>query len=179
MSAAADYSGEDHAVLFLRWVMNNDLSEKRVHANSALTILLSKHQDNSSFVSYVRGLGDIVNEKKEKNNQLIIDRILKESSRPEIRAAALYSRANLTADRFAQKPNEKSIAAAKRDLTEAIAEAPGTAAAEDAKSFLFELDHLRVGMSAPDIVGKDLDGTTFRLSDYRGKVVALVFWGDW
>jgi hypothetical protein len=36
--------------------------------------------------------------------------------------------------------------------------------------------NLRVGNKAPDIVGADLDGTTFRLSDYRGKVVFLNFW---
>ena len=30
-----------------------------------------------------------------------------------------------------------------------------------------------------DIVGKDLDGEPFSLSDYRGNVVMLVFWGDW
>ncbi|MDP6424698.1 MAG: redoxin domain-containing protein [Planctomycetota bacterium] len=34
-------------------------------------------------------------------------------------------------------------------------------------------------MAAPDIVGKDIDGHTFKLSDYRGKVVVLDFWGDW
>ena len=36
-----------------------------------------------------------------------------------------------------------------------------------------------VGEIAPDIVGKDLDGVQFKLSDYRGKVVMLDFWGDW
>ena len=30
-----------------------------------------------------------------------------------------------------------------------------------------------------DIVGKDLDGEPFSLSEYRGNVVMLVFWGDW
>ena len=30
-----------------------------------------------------------------------------------------------------------------------------------------------------DIVGQDLDGESFSLSDYRGNVVMLVFWGDW
>ena len=40
-------------------------------------------------------------------------------------------------------------------------------------------DALKVGQPAPDIVGADADGNEFRLSDYRGKVVLLDFWGDW
>lgn len=36
-----------------------------------------------------------------------------------------------------------------------------------------------VGQTAPDIDGEDLDGVKFKLSDYRGKVVVLDFWGDW
>ena len=51
--------------------------------------------------------------------------------------------------------------------------------AELAKRELFDLVHLQVGKQAPDIVGKDLDGVEFRLSDYRGKVVLLDFWGHW
>jgi len=35
------------------------------------------------------------------------------------------------------------------------------------------------GNVAPDIEGTDLDGVAFKLSDYRGKVVFLDFWGDW
>ena len=38
---------------------------------------------------------------------------------------------------------------------------------------------LQVGQLAPEIEGADLDGTDFKLSDYRGKVVMLDFWGDW
>lgn len=44
---------------------------------------------------------------------------------------------------------------------------------------LFELKNLRVGKVAPEIEGVDLDGTPFKLSDYRGKVVMLDFWGHW
>jgi hypothetical protein len=50
---------------------------------------------------------------------------------------------------------------------------------EIAKQYLFDLRHLRVGKVAPDIDGEDLDGVKFKLSDYRGKVVVLDFWGDW
>ena len=38
---------------------------------------------------------------------------------------------------------------------------------------------LKIGKIAPEIEGKDLDGVTFKLSDYRGKVVVIDFWGDW
>jgi peroxiredoxin len=38
---------------------------------------------------------------------------------------------------------------------------------------------LTVGKSAPDIKGLDLSGKPFRLSDYRNKVVLLVFSAEW
>jgi len=48
-----------------------------------------------------------------------------------------------------------------------------------AKSELFEIQHLRIGMTAPIIEGEDIDGKKFSLKDYRGKVVVLDFWGNW
>ena len=36
-----------------------------------------------------------------------------------------------------------------------------------------------IGNIAPEIEGDDLEGEPFRLSDYRGKVVVVDFWGDW
>jgi hypothetical protein len=43
-----------------------------------------------------------------------------------------------------------------------------------------EIEALKeVGKPVKEIVGPDLDGVTFKLSDYRGKVVLLDFWGYW
>jgi cytochrome oxidase Cu insertion factor (SCO1/SenC/PrrC family) len=36
-----------------------------------------------------------------------------------------------------------------------------------------------VGKTAPEITGKDLDGKPMKLSEFRGKVVVLDFWGHW
>ena len=47
------------------------------------------------------------------------------------------------------------------------------------KSELFEIRYLAVGKIAPDIEGVDVAGKKFKLSDYRGKVVVIDFWGDW
>tara|TARA_Y100001934_G_C12182611_1_gene692354 strand:+ start:160 stop:492 length:333 start_codon:yes stop_codon:yes gene_type:complete len=54
----------------------------------------------------------------------------------------------------------------------------GTVAAQ-AKMELHGIRHLSVGKAAPDIKGRDQDGRSFKLSDYRGKVVLLYFWMEY
>ena len=67
-----------------------------------------------------------------------------------------------------------------RALLEALSkDYSDTKYAVQAKGYLFELDHLQVGMVAPDFESTDQDGQKFKLSDYRGKVVLLDFWGFW
>ncbi|HWE35802.1 MAG TPA: TlpA disulfide reductase family protein [Isosphaeraceae bacterium] len=48
-----------------------------------------------------------------------------------------------------------------------------------AEARLDDWRNLAVGKTAPDIKGVDALGNPLKLSDYRGKVVALVFWGSW
>ena len=50
---------------------------------------------------------------------------------------------------------------------------------EVAKGAVYEIKNLGVGKTAPEISGEDLSGEKFKLSDYRGKVVLLSFWGSW
>jgi peroxiredoxin len=60
-----------------------------------------------------------------------------------------------------------AIAAAHPDSAETVAHAR------------FMVSALTVGKTAPDIVGRDLDGANLRLTDYRGKVVVLTFSAEW
>lgn len=55
----------------------------------------------------------------------------------------------------------------------------GGTVGEKASSELNEFRHLSIGREAPDTEGKDQDGTPFKLSDYRGKVVMLYFWSEY
>jgi thiol-disulfide isomerase/thioredoxin len=48
-----------------------------------------------------------------------------------------------------------------------------------AETWLAAHRELAIGKVAPEIVGTDMDGKPLALSDYRGKVVVLVFWASW
>ena len=81
---------------------------------------------------------------------------------------------------------DRAAMAAKREALyeKVVAEHASVAMYDDtlgalAKAELRELRDLAIGKVAPDIVGKDADGVEFKLSDYRGKVVVLDFWGEW
>jgi cytochrome oxidase Cu insertion factor (SCO1/SenC/PrrC family) len=52
-------------------------------------------------------------------------------------------------------------------------------ALQQAEAELFEMKNLSVGKQAPEIEAEDTDGNKFKLSDYRGKVILLDFWGHW
>jgi hypothetical protein len=52
----------------------------------------------------------------------------------------------------------------------------GGTVGEKAVAELFEVRHLCVGATAPEIEGVDPQGVRFKLGDYRGKVVLLDFW---
>jgi hypothetical protein len=51
--------------------------------------------------------------------------------------------------------------------------------AKAARAELHGIRDLAVGKPCPEIAGEDIDGKPFKLSDYRGKVVVVDFWGDW
>ena len=113
--------------------------------------------------------------------QLTVDgeatRLLEESPHATIRAHALYARAqNVMRNRKASDADKE---AAQEDLRAARQLADGTLLADRIDAPEFEKNRLQIGMEAPDITGEDLDGNAFNLSDYRGKVVVLDFWGDW
>lgn len=57
-----------------------------------------------------------------------------------------------------------------RDLKRLAAEAEGIA---------FDHRMLAVGKTVPELEARDTDGVPLKLSDYRGKVVLLHFWGHW
>jgi len=101
-------------------------------------------------------------------------RALDRSERAGTRAGAAFALACNLMDGEAEEQKEA------RALFERLQkDYAATAYAAQAAGFLFELDNLQIGMTAPEIEGADSEGQAFKLSDYRGKVVVLDFWGFW
>ncbi len=50
---------------------------------------------------------------------------------------------------------------------------------EEAQQLRFEIRHLSIGKTPPDIEGEDLGGQKLKLSDFRGKVTLVAFWASW
>lgn len=92
------------------------------------------------------------------------------------RDSALFGLARLSSKSRAADSTEKAVA-----LLDEILEAKRLPARElkQATKLRFRLLHLRVGCEAPDFEGSTVDGDPVRLSDHRGKVVVLDFFGFW
>jgi hypothetical protein len=97
--------------------------------------------------------------------------------------APLNERLSAAANTPLDEAGEKQLVA---DL-DAFAKAHGAAKSlrgsgtygEWAKNASNAIVNLKIGKVAPEIEAADLDGVNFKLSDYRGKVVLLDFWGYW
>jgi hypothetical protein len=110
-----------------------------------------------------------------------LEALLKVAKDPTVRGVAMFTLARTLS--YDASPEAESRTA--ELLREVIAK---HASVEDARRqplgpqaerLLFAVENLKIGKVAPDIKGVDLDGVDFKLSDYRGKVVVLDFWGDW
>ncbi|MFN0242514.1 MAG: peroxiredoxin family protein [Planctomycetota bacterium] len=101
--------------------------------------------------------------------------IARATNKPAIRAAALYNAG------FALASSNGAGHAARGEalLDQLVAEHPDTDSAARARGKLYQLRNLQIGQIAPDFTTTDVDGVEFKLSDYRGKVVVLDFWGFW
>jgi hypothetical protein len=72
------------------------------------------------------------------------------------------------------------------DLLVAVKEKHGTleagwggTLADRAGADLFEMRNLAIGNVAPEITGEDIFGKELKLSDFKGRVVVVDFWGHW
>lgn len=99
------------------------------------------------------------------------------SPHKNVKAAALFRRGEILSSRY--ETSTRDVAAATRVFNRVISLYGDTNYAKRAQSSLFEMNNLNFGQTAPDFEATDENGVKWKLSDYRGKVVVLDFWGFW
>jgi hypothetical protein len=101
--------------------------------------------------------------------------VIEKNEAKEVKAHAMY----LLAKHLMEDKNEERRAAGMRWFEKLAADFDGTKHGEMANDELFEVKHLGIGCEAPDFEASTIDGHDFKLSDYKGKVVLLDFYGFW
>ena len=141
----------------------------------ALRILLGEHIEREELADLASTLGEWNSSLEQ--HVAIVTTLREKSPHAKVKATATHS----LAERLASSDPERAKALY-RELVANYAELDagwgGTFGAV-AERALYELEHLQVGMVAPEFEASDENGVKFKVSDYRGKVVVLDFWGFW
>lgn len=177
LTAAERYAGTEDAVPFLVSTVSIGRGTPGGFAAKALGKLLADHLSSPALTGLAfplmyggAGLPDDV-------AAHAVDELALDSPVPAVKATFLYVRAFRT--NRSRLATEAERDAAVVNLKMALDLAPDSPYAPRIEGLIFEMTRLQVGMVAPEIEGKDLDGNPMKLSDYRGKVLVLDFWGDW
>lgn len=176
--AAEKYAGTAGAVPFLTWICRRGAGEEaRLKAMETIT---ASHPESAKLQGFTEFLSHASRSIPAERVREAATIIIEKNPDPEIRAAALYARAQTYLGKGRpRKPLAGFEEAYEKDLAKAVETAPDSITAMRIQGPEFEKNNLQIGMTAPDIEGRDLQGEPFKLSDYRGKVVVLDFWGDW
>ncbi len=118
----------------------------------------------------------------------ILKAVIEKNTNREEKAAALYALGAIhfknfdaTADRVSGEASKGRALECFQQLNADYSDVTiqGFKLSDFTAKMLFEMTNLQVGCEAPEIEGKDADGISFKLSDYRGKHVIVIFWGGW
>jgi len=167
---AQEYAGKEDAVQFLGFILKNASTERNA-VKWAVKTLASDHAESKLIGEVVDYLPRVSRMAGRSASSLLND-IADNHSDNNIRAKALLARSR-------QAIGRDNSSGAIADLEKVQELTKDADMLEEAKEALIEVRKLAIGSAAPEIEGVDVEGVAFKLSDYRGKVVLLDFWGFW
>jgi hypothetical protein len=172
---AADFAGTPEAVPFLLWSIKNTGFDMQ-----ALRTLLADHRDDDRIAE----VGPMLTRlypmlARLPGNEISKDVLdsLATSKSANVRGWGLMIAHKQTIEEADRDGDVYQTA--RKALMETCAAATDDSLKQQITAMIELRENFGVGCTAPDIEGEDLDGVAFKLSDYRGKVIFLDFWGDW
>jgi len=143
----------------------------RAEAQEALATLVEKHIESplmERLATSLRYAGYSIGDEPCRD---ALATIRDKSTLAKAKAAAIFT--------LATQDMEKDEATSRTGFIRLKKEFADTPYSTQADKFLFELDYLSIGKTAPDFEATDEKGVKWKLSDYRGKVTVVDFWGFW
>jgi hypothetical protein len=146
-------------------------------SNRVIDAIIKDHVKSARLVNLFENFTALGRQVMPTKAQRLLEDVISDNPHAEVRAWAMYVGARNVARNREATAEQKQQAADWLQQAEVLA--AGTDLAGRIAAPKFEKEHLQIGMAAPEIAGADIDGVPFKLSDYRGKVVVLDFWGFW
>jgi thiol-disulfide isomerase/thioredoxin len=146
----------------------------------ALDLLAEHHVDNPGLGMVSAQLAHATSPEARK----FLKTLASKAKDKNVKGGAIYALAQ-SIHAEAEEPKNQATAATLNKEAESLLEsvikdyADATALKKQAEKSLFEIRNLAIGKTAPEVVSKDLDEKTTKLSDLRGKVVVLDIWATW
>ena len=159
------------------WIMKNSPDGPQVE--SAADVIIDHHIESAEL----RTLPTDLRRFRHASMQRVLEALVENNPDQQIRGNACFTlavlqneKADFGRDELAKVEAENLFERIMRDFGQVIWMGRGSnELAALAQPALDELHHFSIGNVAPDIEGEDLDGRRFKLSDYRGKAVVLLF----
>ena len=164
--------GTEAEIKTLLWMISHN--RDKVKNSATIEALAERHIKADFWGPQVRMVSYYLGAEK---GAVILERLVKENADLSIQLSARHTLANNVIR--SKTATDEDKASAKADLDDIVAKYPESLPALQINGPNFIKTRLQIGMEAPEIIGKDLDGNDIKLSDYRGRVVVLDFWGDW
>lgn len=175
---AEAFAGLPEAIPFLVWIVQYGVKVDSERALVAANTLIKDHVTNPEIETALRPLSLGASRLGEDAVHELFSAIVAKSGVERIRDQALFRRASLYIG-HTPKGTEEQRVAARADLQLLLGTTESKHLKRSIGKMIFEYENLNIGCVAPEIEGQDLEGVDFKLSDYRGKVVLLDFWGHW
>ncbi len=178
MKLAKDHPTDPASFDALSWIVTAASRFGGKEAAEALDLLAKNHIED-------KRLGVVCERLRNSNLREtagFLETVLDNSPHRDVQGLACYSLATQLKRTASRNPgNRERIEKLRERIIAEFSDIQtrGRALGPMVKAEIFEENNLSIGKVAPDITGDDLDGVDFKLSDYRGKVVVLGFWGNW
>lgn len=175
--AATDYAGTEAAVQFLTWIAQSGMQIDQDAAIAAFVTLFETHTRSEGLEDLVESFPYLTEVLGQERGTRYLAKVEADSPVADIRDWAAFARLSPILDSSAL--DSEAFIAAKAEFKQIIERTESRRLRGQMEFKVRIIEQFGLGMVAPDIVGVDLDGVEFKLSDYKGKILFVDFWGDW